>query len=71
MALCFGTIFVLALGGLSLFGKDIMWELTQWDNRRKGVVSERTESWETMTTVAGVVYIILGLIGLYALFKNG
>ena len=71
MTLCFGTIFFFVLGGLSLFAKDTMWELTQWGNSLKGLKSERTPNWDTMTTIGGVVAIILGLISLFAFFNGG
>jgi hypothetical protein len=69
--LCFGGIFLRTLGLLSIFVKDIMWEITAWGNQLKGIASERTENWETMTSIAGVVYVVLALIAVYALFKGG
>lgn len=69
--LCFSSVLFLGIGALSLFAKDIMWEITQWGNSLKGLKSERTPSWDTMTTIEGAVAVIVGLISLYAFFKGG
>jgi hypothetical protein len=68
--LCFGSILFFIIGALSLFAKDIMWEITQWGNSLKGIESEHTPNWDTMTTIGGAVAVILGLISLYAFFKG-
>ena len=69
--LFFGGIFLLALGLLNIFGKDLMWEITLWGNSLKGLESERTSNWDTMTTIGGVVSVIFGLVALYAAFNGG
>lgn len=71
MALCFGVLFLLIIGLLSLFAKDIVWDLTVWQNEMRGVASERTPTWDMMTTIGGVVAIIFALIGIYAIFNGG
>lgn len=71
MLLCSGVLFLLIIGALSLFSKDIVWDLTVWQNQMRGVASERTPSWETMTTIGGVVSIVIGLIGIYILLNGG
>jgi hypothetical protein len=71
MALCFGVLFLLVIGLLSIFAKDIVWELTVWQNQMKGVASERTDAWDLMTTIGGVVAIVFGLIGAYVLLSGG
>lgn len=71
MALCFGVLFLLVIGLLSIFAKDMVWDLTVWQNQMKGVASERTEAWDTMTTIGGVISIVFALIGAYALLNGG
>lgn len=68
--LCFGSIFFLGSGLLCIFVKDLVWEWTAWSNRTKGIASERTDDWDTMTTIGGVVSIVLGLFSLYAFFHG-
>jgi hypothetical protein len=71
MLLCSGVLFLLIIGLLSLFAKDIVWDLTVWQNQMRGVSSERTPTWDMMTTIGGVVSIIFALIGIYAIFNGG
>lgn len=71
MLLCSGVLFLLIIGLLSLFAKDIVWDLTVWQNEMRGVASERTPTWDMMTTIGGVVAIIFALIGIYAVFNGG
>jgi hypothetical protein len=71
MILCLGVLFLLIIGLLSIFAKDIVWDLTVWQNEMKGVASERTDAWDLMTTIGGVVAIVFGLIGAYALLNGG
>jgi hypothetical protein len=68
--MCIGSIFFLILGALAFFAKDILWELTAWGNQMKGISSERSENWNMLTTIGGVVAIIFGLIALYAFFQG-
>ncbi|MFT3892166.1 MAG: hypothetical protein QM730_11075 [Anaerolineales bacterium] len=71
MTLCLGSSVILIVGVLSVFAKDIMWELTQWNNSLKGISSTRTPSWDTMTTIGGVVALIIGALGIYIFFTSG
>lgn len=71
MIVCVGSIFLAIIGLLSIFAKDIMWELTVWQNQMKGLASDRTDTWDTMTTIGGVVAIIFGVLGVYMFFANG
>ncbi len=71
MAVCFGSLLLVLLGIVSVFGKDMMWEFTVWQNQMKGIASERTENWEIMTTVSGVILLIVGGLGIYLSFVNG
>ncbi|MBL8077798.1 MAG: hypothetical protein JNM55_07545 [Anaerolineales bacterium] len=71
MTLCFGGLFLLVLAGLSFFARDMMWDLTQWQNSMKGIASERTEGWELMTSIGGVICAILGVVALFAFFTGG
>lgn len=71
MIVCAGSIFLVIVGLLSIFAKDIMWELTVWQNQMKGLASDRTDTWDTMTTIGGVIAIIFGVLGVYMFFTNG
>ncbi|MBK7453542.1 MAG: hypothetical protein IPJ46_07430 [Anaerolineales bacterium] len=46
----------------------ILWEFTVWQNQAKGLASERTDRWETGTTIGGVIGILAGLFLLFAFF---
>lgn len=71
MLVCFGSLFLVLIGLLGIFAKDMMWELTAWQNQMKGLASDRTDTWDTMTTIGGVVAIIFGVLGVYMVFTNG
>jgi hypothetical protein len=71
MLLCSGVLFLFIIGLLSIFAKDIIWDLTVWQNQIRGVASERTETWDLMTTIGGVVSIVFALIGAYIVFSGG
>ena len=69
MAICVSAILVIVLGLLSLYAKDIMWELTERQNRLKGLVSERTPAWDNATTIGGVIALIVGVIMIFLSFS--
>ncbi len=46
---------------MSIFAKDIMWGFTQLSNQAKGVASERTDWWDTSTTIGGIFIILVGI----------
>jgi uncharacterized membrane protein len=71
MILCSGVLFLLIVGLLGIFAKDIVWELTVWQNQMKGVASERTDAWDLMTTIGGVISIVFALLGIYVLLNGG
>jgi hypothetical protein len=48
----------------------MMWDLTEWQNSLKGIASERTEGWELMTSIGGVICAILGVVALFAFFTG-
>lgn len=54
------SLFFLGFGLLSLFARDLMWDLTEWGNSWRGVTSERTENWESGQIISGVVMILIG-----------
>jgi len=65
------SLVLIALGLLSIFARDFMWEITEWSNSNRGVVSERTDNWETMTTISGVGVLILGIcVGIVGVGSN-
>lgn len=68
--LCAGSIFLIVVGLLGIFAKDMIWDLTVWQNQMKGLASERTETWDTMTTIGGVLSILMGILAIYAFFQS-
>ncbi len=70
LVFCFSGLGALILGLLSIFAKDLMWEITVWQNQNKGLASERTENWETGTTIGGVIVILVGLFLIYVFFRG-
>lgn len=68
--ICFGSLFLIIVGLLSIFAKDIMWEFTVWQNQAKGLASERTDRWDTGTTIGGVMGILAGLFLLFVFFSG-
>jgi hypothetical protein len=69
--ICFSGLFLIVVGLLSIFAKDIMWEITVWQNQAKGLASERTDRWDTGTTIGGVMGLLAGLFLLFILFNGG
>jgi hypothetical protein len=65
------AIMLIGWGLVCIFGRDLVWELKQFDRRADGLVSERTPEWEGMTAAGGVVAILLGLVPLAILIFNG
>jgi hypothetical protein len=57
---------LIVLGLISIFAKDLAWEMTEWQNRNRGVQSERTPEWERSTTLGGVITIGAGVFFLFA-----
>jgi len=55
-------IAVIVLGLLAIFAKDFMWGLTQFSNEMKGVASDRTDTWDATTTIAGIFLVAVGII---------
>lgn len=58
-------VLLIVVGLASIFAKDLLWELTVFSNRLKGVKSERTEWWDVWTTLGGVFLIVVGLVALF------
>jgi hypothetical protein len=67
MPFVIGLILV-GLGLMSVFAKDIVWEFTEWSNRAKGLVSERTDWWDTTTTIGGIIAIVVGIAAMFINF---
>ena len=63
-------IALVVIGFLSIFAKDFMWGLTQWNNQAKGVASERTDVWEQGTTAGGVFAILVGVVAVLLGFSG-
>jgi hypothetical protein len=51
----------ICLGLVCLFRREWMWQLTRWGNEWEGQGSERSELWDTRTTISGVVFVVVGL----------
>jgi len=61
MIFCSGIV-IIVLGLLSIFAQDLVWDFTEWQNRAKGVASERTPEWENATTIGGMIAIVAGIV---------
>lgn len=57
-------VFLILVGLASIFAKDLLWEITVFSNQLKGIKSERTDWWDTWTTVGGIFFIVIGLVAL-------
>ena len=64
MYIC-ASVIILLLGLLWVFGKDIAWDIQEWSNSLRGAVSERTPQWENTTTIGGIFFVMLGIIGFF------
>lgn len=53
---------LIVLGGLNIFAKELMWKLTDFQNRLEGQASERTSTWEVGTTLVGLLMVIIGFV---------
>jgi hypothetical protein len=65
MALCIGVLLGIGFiiwGLISLFSKDTAWSFTERSNRMKGVASERSDDWERVSNINGVILIVVGII---------
>lgn len=60
-AIC-GAVVLIGIGLLSIFARDLMWELTHWSNSTKGIASERTETWDTWSVLSGVLLAGFGVV---------
>ena len=69
MLVVLGLVLV-AVGLMSIFAKDVMWEFTRFSNEAKGVASERTDWWDTTTTIGGVFAVIVGVVTVVIGFTN-
>jgi hypothetical protein len=67
MPFVIGLILV-GLGLMSVFAKDIVWEFTEWSNQARGLVSERTDWWDTSTTIGGIIAILVGIAAMAIAF---
>ena len=48
-------------GGISVFAQDLSWAITEWQNSRRGVASEKTEAWESNDRWTGVAVTVMRL----------
>ena len=58
---CFSA-FCVGNGIVLIFFKDTAWTMTEWGNDSAGRESKRTDSWETSSTIGGVIFIIFGIV---------
>ncbi len=68
---CIAGLLLVGMGCLCVFAKDFVWELTQFNHEMRGVASERTDTWDTTTTISGVVAILLGVVVIVLTFTHG
>jgi len=61
-------LILVVLGLLSVFAKDLVWEFTEWSNQARGLVSERTDWWDTSTTIGGIIAIVVGIAAMFINF---
>jgi hypothetical protein len=61
MAVLAAIAFIVA-GVACLFGRDLLWDLTQSRYRADGLVAERTPEWDLRTIAAGVGAIHIGAV---------
>ena len=61
-------LILVVLGLLSVFAKDLVWEFTEWSNQVRGLVSERTDWWDTSTTIGGIIAIVVGIAAMFINF---
>jgi hypothetical protein len=52
----------IVIGLLLIFAKDFVWQLTQFRNETQGVASDRTDTWDTTTTIGGIALALLSVI---------
>ncbi|HDQ71950.1 MAG TPA: hypothetical protein ENN19_07615 [Chloroflexi bacterium] len=60
----FFGILLIVVGIASIFAKDLIWKLVVFNNQLRGRASERTDVWDTWTTVFGAIIAVAGLIAL-------
>lgn len=60
MVIIFGVGMMIA-GFICIFRKDLAWKWQKWSNDAHGVVSERTQAWESNIVITGVLFILGGL----------
>lgn len=56
------VLLVIGFGLLQIFARDLMWELTHWNNQVAGRASERTDTWDSWQVVSGVICIFVGVV---------
>jgi len=59
-------ILSIGFGILMLVARDFFWALTEMGNSFAGRTSERTELWEAGQMISGVVFILIGAVGICA-----
>jgi hypothetical protein len=62
-------LILIGLGLMSIFAKDLLWQFTEWSNQAKGVASERTDWWDTSTTIGGIFIILVGIALIFISFR--
>lgn len=73
MTLCL-SIFLLAMiidGLLLIFKKDMVWRWAEISAKRNGVFNlERTPKWEILTTVGGIIIVVIAAIMLFIMITE-
>ena len=61
MQICFSIMFVV-IGLVGIFAKDWTWRWQEYKNRMGGIQSQRTDTWDTSTTIGGIIFVAIGVI---------
>lgn len=57
-------VLLILFGLIQVFVKDAAWNLQEFQNRLRGVVSERTADWGRLSTIVGVCCAVIGMLAI-------
>lgn len=61
------VLFLIGWGIAMLFFRDLAWDLTHWVYRARGIAAERTEAWDSLMALRGVLALGFGVVFLFVL----
>lgn len=56
------SLWLIYIGYIGAYDQDAAWEWQKAANARRGVVSQRTESWEINSEITGYILMVLGAL---------